>query len=342
MKIVVDAMGGDFAPQNVIAGALDAVKDYQVPVTFVGPSVTIEAELKKYQYRKDLVEIVHAPEVVAMHDAAAVVIRQKRNSSISIGMGLLKKEGYGAFVSAGNTGACVAGATFILGMIPGVDRPGIGCIFPSLKKITLIIDVGANTAAKPEHLLQYAKMAKVYAREVMGREKPSIGLLNIGEEECKGTDLEKEAHKLLEEKEPNFIGNVEANEVYTGKSDCIVCDGYVGNITLKVSEGLMESVGKLLKREITKGIKLGKFTIPKNMVAAVSAALLKHSLKDLKKSIDYSEYGGAPLLGVNGLVLISHGRSSPKAIKNAIRVAKEQIEHNVLAKIKEEMVPHNG
>jgi glycerol-3-phosphate acyltransferase PlsX len=326
MKIVVDAMGGDFAPQNVVAGAVQAVKEYHVSVTLVGIKERIEEELKKYKFPKDLIEIIHAPEVVAMHDAATVVIRQKRQSSISVGMGLLKKEGYDAFVSAGNTGACVAAATFVLGMIPGVDRPGIGCVFPSLKKFTFIIDVGANTAAKPEHLLQYAKMAKVYAQEVLDRPQPSIGLLNIGEEECKGTGLEKEAHKILEEQQPLFIGNIEANEVFTGKSDCIVCDGYVGNITLKVAEGLMESVGKLLKREIKK-----------NPIAILGALLLKSSLSKAKKSVDYSEYGGAPLLGVDGLVLISHGRSSPKAIKNAIRAAKKEVEHNVLKKIKEEM-----
>ncbi len=326
MKIVVDAMGGDFAPQNVIAGVIDAVKEYGVAITLVGQQGPIEVELAKYQYPKDLIEIVHAPEVVAMDDPATVVMRQKRQSSISVGMALLKKEGYDAFVSAGNTGACVAASTFILGMIPGVDRPGIGCIFPSLKKFTFIIDVGANTAAKPEHLLQYAKMAKIYAQAVLDRAMPGIGLLNIGEEECKGTDFEKETHKLLEEKEPLFIGNIEANEVFTGKADCIVCDGYVGNITLKVSEGLVESIGKLLKREIVK-----------NPIAILGALLLKSSLSEAKKSVDYSEYGGAPLLGVNGLVLISHGRSSPKAIKNAIRNAKEEVDHNVLEKIKAEM-----
>ena len=262
-----------------------------------------------------------------MNDAATVVIRQKKQSSITVGMGLLKKEGYGAFVSAGNTGACVAASTFVLGMISGVDRPGIGCIFPSLKKFTFIIDVGANTAAKPEHILQYAKMAKVYAQSVLRHTNPTIGLLNIGEEECKGTGLEQEAHKLLEEKEPCFVGNLEANEVFTGKTDCIVCDGYVGNITLKVAEGLMESVGKLLKREITK-----------NPIAIVGALLLKSSLSEAKKSVDYSEYGGAPLLGVDGLVLISHGRSSPELLRLPFGAAKEQIEHNVLQKIKEDDV----
>jgi glycerol-3-phosphate acyltransferase PlsX len=169
-------------------------------------------------------------------------------------------------------------------------------------------------------------MAKVYAQSVLGRPKPSIALLNIGEEECKGTGFEKEAHRILEEQEPFFIGNIEANEVFSGKADCIVCDGYVGNITLKVAEGLVESIGKFLKREVTK-----------NPIAILGVILLKFSLSEAKKSMDYSEYGGAPLLGVDGLVLISHGRSSPKAIKNAIRSAKEQVEHNVLKKIKEEM-----
>ncbi len=327
MKIVIDAMGGDYAPANIVAGVVDAVKEYNVPVVLVGIQERIEAELKKHQYPKDLIEIVHAPEVVAMDDPATASIRQKRNSSITIGIGLLKKPGYGAFVSAGNTGAVVAAATVSLGMIPGVDRPGIGCVIPTLEKFSFMIDMGANTAAKPEHLLQYAKMSKVYARIVLGKESPKVGLLNIGSEECKGTGLEKEAYKLLEEKEPNFIGNVEANEIYTGKADCIVCDGYVGNVALKVSEGLMESVGILMKREIKK-----------NPIAILGAFLLKSSLSEAKKSIDYSEYGGAPLLGVDGLVLISHGRSSPKAIRNAIRVAKQEIEHNILAKIKEEAV----
>jgi glycerol-3-phosphate acyltransferase PlsX len=260
---------------------------------------------------------------VDMHDHAVVAIRQKKNSSITIGIGLLKKPGYDAFVSAGNTGAVVAASTIVLGMIPGVDRPGIGCVIPSLKGFNLMIDMGANTAAKPEHLLQYAKMAKVYVQEVIGRSNPSVGLLNIGSEEGKGTGLEKEAYKLLES-EKGFIGNVEANEIYTGKADCIVCDGYVGNVALKVSEGLMESVGILMKREIKK-----------SPIAIIGAFLLKNSLQDAKKSIDYAEYGGAPLLGVDGLVLISHGRSSPKAIKNAIRSAKREVEHNILAKIKE-------
>jgi glycerol-3-phosphate acyltransferase PlsX len=323
MKIVVDAMGGDYAPENIIAGVVDAIKEFKVSIVLVGQQDRIEAELKKYSYPHDHIEIVHAPEVVAMHDHAAVAIRQKRNSSITIGIGLLKKEGYDAFVSAGNTGAVVAAATIVLGMLPRVDRPGIGVVIPSLKGFDLMLDMGANTAAKPEHLLQYAKMGKVYVREVIGREDPKVGLLNIGSEEGKGTGLEKEAYKLLEN-EKSFIGNIEANEIYSGKADCIVCDGYVGNVALKVSEGLMESVGILMKREIKK-----------SPIAILGAFLLKSSLSEAKKSIDYAEYGGAPLLGVDGLVIIGHGRSSPKAVKNAIRSAKKEIEHNILARIKE-------
>ena len=328
MRIVVDAMGGDYAPGNVIAGVVEALHEYKVPIVLVGIKEQVEAQLKKHQYPVDLVEIVHAPEVVDMHDPASASIRQKKNSSISIGIGLLKKPGYDAFISAGNTGACVAAATIFLGMIKGVDRPGIGCVIPTLDKFSFLIDVGANTAAKPEHLLQYARMAKVYAHLVLGYAKPTVGLLNIGSEESKGTGLEKEAHKLLEENEPNFTGNVEANELFSGKANCIVCDGYVGNVALKVSEGLMESVGQLLKREIKK-----------NPISILGALLLKSSLSDAKKSIDYSEYGGAPLLGVNGVVIIGHGRSNAKAIKNAIRVAKEEVERKFIEKILEAIGP---
>ncbi len=327
MKIVVDAMGGDFAPENVIAGVVEALQEFKVMIVLVGIKEQIETHLSRHRYPKDLIEIVHASEVVAMDDAAITPIRQKKKSSIAVGIQLLKKPGYDAFISAGNTGACVAAATIVLGMIPGIDRPGIGCVIPTLDKFSFMIDVGANTAAKPEHLLQYARMAKVYARLVLGIQNPGVGLLNIGSEECKGTGLEKEAHKLLEDNEKHFIGNIEANEIFSGKAHCIVCDGYVGNVALKVSEGLMESVGTLIKREIKK-----------NPISILGALLLKSSLKQARKSIDYSEYGGAPLLGVNGLVLISHGRSSPKAIKNAIRAAIREVEHDILTKIKEEVI----
>ncbi len=216
----------------------------------------------------------------------------------------------------------VCASTFFLGMIPGVERPGIGLVIPTLNKFSFLIDVGANTDPKPEHLLQSSLMAQVYSREVLGFKNPSMGLLNIGEEESKGTDFQKETHKLMSDHLNNFIGNVEANEVFSGKCDCIICDGFVGNVLIKVAEGLMESAGTLIKREVKK-----------DPLALLGAMLMKSRLEHIKKYADYSEYGGAPLLGVNGIVMISHGRSSPKAIKNAIRAAKREIEHNIISRM---------
>ncbi len=326
MKIVVDAMGGDHAPQAVIEGVVDALNELSVDIVLVGPKDQIVSELSKYKYPGERVEIVHTDEVVGMHEAATVAVRKKRNSSISLGINLLKDPRYSAFVSAGNTGAVVAASTINLGMLPGVERPAIGLIIPTLKGFSFLIDVGANTDPKPQHFLHNAQMAAVYMREVMGTENPSVGLLNIGEESTKGTDFVKEIHKLMAEKAKNFIGNTEANEVFTGKSDCIICDGFVGNIVLKVSEGLMESVGTLLRREIKK-----------SPIAMFGAFLVKSKLMGAKKQIDYSEYGGAPLLGVNGIVMICHGRSNPKAIKNAIRATMREVEHNIVAALQQEI-----
>lgn len=320
MKIVVDAMGGDHAPEAIVAGVVEAIKELNVSIALIGIKERVEGELKKYQYPAELIEIIHAPEVVDMHEPATVSIRKKRNSSISLGVSLLKEPDYVAFVSAGNTGAVVCASTVYLGMIPGVERAGIGLVIPTLNKFSFLIDVGANTDPKPEHLLQSSLMAVVYVREVLGRTDPSVGLLNIGEEESKGTDFQKETHKLMGERLKNFIGNVEANEVFSGKCDCIICDGFVGNVVIKVSEGLMESAGTLLKREIKK-----------DPLALFGALLMKSRLDHIKKYADYSEYGGAPLLGVNGIVMISHGRSSPKAIKNAIRAAKREIDHQIIS-----------
>ena len=319
MKIVVDAMGGDHAPQAVIAGVAEAIKEFNVNIALVGIKERVEAELKKYSIPRERIEVIHAPEVVEMHDPATVTLRKKKDSSISIGIDLLKQDGYDAFVSAGNTGAVVAAATINLGMLKGVERPAIGLVIPTLKKFSFLIDVGANTDPKPEHLLQSAQMASVYAKVVLGLDRPTIGLVNIGEEAGKGTGFSKEAYKLMEGRLKNFIGNVEANEVFSGKSDCIICDGFVGNIVIKVAEGLMESAGALIKREIKK-----------SPFALLGAAIMKNRLYHVKKWADYTEYGGAPLLGVNGLVMISHGRSSPKAIKNAIKATAREVEHNII------------
>lgn len=320
MRIVVDAMGGDHAPQAVVAGVIEAIKEFDVKIVLVGVQEHVEAELARYSYDKARIEIAHAPEVVGMEEHATVAIRKKRASSISVGIDILKEARGDAFVSAGNTGAVVAASSFILGMLKGVERPAIGLVIPTLHRFSFLIDVGANTNPKPEHLLHSALMARVYVREVLGVGNPSVGLLNIGEESTKGGDFVKDIHNLMEERVTNFIGNIEANEVFTGRVDCIICDGFVGNVVIKVSEGLMESAGALLRREIKK-----------SPLALAGAFLMKSRLQHIKKLADYTEYGGAPLLGVNGIVMISHGRSSPKAIKNAIRATIREVDHNIIA-----------
>lgn len=329
MRIVVDAMGGDYAPKAVIAGVIQAIEELGVKIVLIGLEDEIKKELSQYKYPSDAIEIVHAPEVIAMNEHATVSIRKKKNSSITLGVNLLKDSSYDAFISAGNTGAVVCAATVGLGLLPGVERPGIGLVLPTLKRFGFLIDVGANTEPKPAHLLHYAIMGKTYIQKVLNLPDPSVGILNIGEEESKGSDFVKEAHKLLSEQVSNFIGNVEANEIFSGKCDCIVCDGFVGNVMIKVSEGLMESAAALLRREIKK-----------SPIALFGAMLMKSRLNHIKKYADYAEYGGAPLLGVNGIVMIGHGRSNPKAIKNAIRATKREVEHNINSSIIEEVSRH--
>lgn len=326
MKIVVDAMGGDYAPPSIVAGAVDAVKEFSVPITLVGIENEVRAELKKFDYPQRLIEIVHAPTVVEMDEPATASIRRKKDSSISVGVSLLKEQKCDAFVSAGNTGAVVAASSFVLGMLEGVERPAIGLVIPTLKDFAFLIDVGANTEPKPEHLFQSALMARVYVKEVLDVSNPTVGLLNIGAEAGKGSVFIKEVYKMIEGRVENFIGNVEAIDIFKGKHDCIICDGVMGNIVIKISQGLMESASALMRREVSK-----------SPVAMFGAAIMRSKLNHIKKLADYSEYGGAPLLGVNGLVMISHGRSSPKAIKNAIKAAIREIEHNILSVMREEI-----
>ena len=254
-----------------------------------------------------------------MHEPATVSLRGKKDSSIAVGINLLKEDGFDAFVSAGNTGAVVAASTINLGMLNGVERPAIGLVIPTLKNFTFLIDVGANTDPKPEHLLQSALMAQVYTKEILGVDTPRVGLLNIGEEAGKGSGFAKEIYKMMEERVADFDGNVEASGIFKGEHDCIICDGVMGNIVIKISQGLMESAAALLRREISK-----------SPIAMMGAVMMKSRLNHIKKLADYTEYGGAPLLGVNGIVMISHGRSNPKAIKNAIRAAIREIEHDIL------------
>jgi len=324
MKIVVDAMGGDHAPEVVVNGSLAAVKEYDVEVILVGDQPKIQTLLKKAKYTGNRISVQHTTEAIEMCEPAANSVRRKRDSSIVVGLSLLKEGKADAFFSAGNTGAVVCAATLELRLLPGIERPGIGIIIPSLKGNTLIIDVGANIDPKPTQLLQYGIMADAYCKNILNKPNPSVGLLNIGEEEKKGTDFIQEAYGLLEKSKLNFIGNVEGKDLFSGKCDIIICDGFVGNVALKVSESAAEAMQTFLKRHLLSNIwgKIGLiFMIP--------------SLKRFKKEIDYAEYGGVLLLGVNGVVIIGHGRSSIKAIKNAIRVAKEEIELQVNSKILE-------
>jgi phosphate acyltransferase len=331
MKIVVDAMGGDFAPGVVIEGAIAAVKEYNTELILVGDEAKINSLLKKNKYSGNLISVRHSTEVIEMHDSAATSIRRKRDSSIVAGLNLVKEGKADAFLSAGNTGAVVCGATLGLGLLPGIERPGIGIVMPTLKGVAFIIDVGANIDPKPSQMLQYAIMADAYLKHILGKADPSVGLLSVGEEESKGTEFIKETHELLSHSKLNFIGNVEGKDLFSGKCEIIICDGFVGNVALKVSEGLAQAMQVFLKKHLLS-----------NFIGKLGAVLLRNNFKRFKKEMDYSEYGGAPLLGVNGVVMIGHGRSNKKAIKNAIRAAKEEVERKFNEKILEAIAPPNN
>jgi glycerol-3-phosphate acyltransferase PlsX len=322
MKIIVDAMGGDYAPEVVIEGAIAAVKEYNVEVILVGDEDRIKELLHKFKYGQSNISVYPAQEVIEMSESAAASVRKKRNSSIVVGLNLVKEGRGDAFFSAGNTGAVVCAATLSLGLLPGIERAGIAIITPTLKGIALIIDVGANIDPKPRQLLQYGIMADAYLRYILNKANPTVGLLNIGEEETKGTEFVKETYELFEKSSLNFIGNVEGKDLFSGRSDIVICDGFVGNVALKVSESLAEAMQEFLKRHLKS-----------NPLGILGVALLKRSFLKFKKEMDYSEYGGAPLLGVNGVVIIGHGRSNARAIQNAIRVAKEEVERKFNEKI---------
>jgi glycerol-3-phosphate acyltransferase PlsX len=330
MKIIVDAMGGDYAPEVVVEGALAAVKEYGIEVVMVGDEARIKATLlKKTKRETDRVSIHPATDVIEMSESAAASVRKKRNSSIVLGLNLVREGEGDAFFSAGNTGAVVCAASLSLGTLPGIERPGIGILMPTLKgQPSFIIDVGANINPKSMHLLQYGIMADAYMRNILNRENPQVGLLNVGEEEDKGTGFEKETYELFAKSPLNFIGNVEGKDIFSGTCDIIVCDGFVGNVVLKVSESLAEAMQQFLKKHLKS-----------NLIGNLGLLLLKNGFMRFKKEVDYSEYGGVPLLGVNGIVIIGHGRSNAHAIKNAIRVAKEEVERKFNQKIIEAISP---
>ncbi|MDD5435744.1 MAG: phosphate acyltransferase PlsX [Nitrospira sp.] len=310
MNIALDAMGGDKSPSVEVEGAILAAKELNTEITLVGDEQLIRAELEKHKTANLPLSICHASQRIEMHDSPASALRRKKDSSIVVATNLVKEGKASAVVSAGNTGATMAAGFFILGLIEGVERPAIATILPTISGTAIMLDVGANVDCKPRHLYQFAIMGHVYASKVLQRENPKIGLLSIGEEDTKGNILTKETFRHLKDSPLNFIGNVEGRDVYSGNADVVVCDGFIGNVALKISEGVAETIGKLLKREIEKSF-FGK----------IGYILLKSAFDSFKKKVDYAEYGGAPLLGVNGGCIICHGRSSPKAIKNAITMA---------------------
>ena len=326
MRIAIDGMGGDRAPEVIVDGVVAAAREFGYELVLVGDKTTLKRELSRHRRCPENIIIEHASEVIAMDEPPAISVRRKRNSSIAVGVDLMKRGEADAFISAGNTGAVVCSATLNLGLLPGVERPGISIVFPTFMGVSMMIDVGANIDPKPIHLLHYAIMGDAYCKYILGKEKPSIGLLSIGEEASKGTDFVKETHKLLEETRLNFTGNIEGQDVFTGRCDIILCDGFVGNVVLKVAEGIGAAIMRLMKSQI------------KNRpVAKIGALLSKTAFRRLWKDLDYTEYGGAPLLGVDGRIIISHGSSAAKAIKNAIRRGAEFKENELNKHIVEEI-----
>ena len=334
-KVVVDAMGSDRSPHVEIDGALAAARELNVGVILVGQPERVEPELRRNGWRKqgDLgLDFVPASEVVGMDEAVAYAVRRKRQSSLRVGLRLVADNHADGFVSAGNTGAAMATAKMVLGMLPGVDRPALAALLPTKTgKPTLILDVGANSDCKGFHLAQFAVMGEAYARAVMGLERPAVGLMSIGEEEEKGNELTKEAFPLLRElSNINFVGNVEGRDVFTGEVDVIVTDGFTGNVMLKLSEGLSEAMLSMIKRELTS-----------TTMSKAGAMLAGPAFKRIRKRLDYSETGGAPLLGVQRIVMVAHGSSNARAIRNAVRCVKEFSESNASERIERGICDEN-
>ena len=324
MKIVLDAMGGEHSPTAEIEGAIAAVREHAIEVVLVGKKDIIEAELKKCHY--DL-PIVEANQVIEMKDNPSEVMRDKRDSSISIGMKLLKNKEADAFVSAGNTGAVTTAATLILGRIEGIERPALSILVSLPSNPILLLDVGANANCKPVYLVQFAQMGSVYMEKIFGVEKPRVGLLSNGEEDSKGNSLVCDAHKMLRATKLNFIGNIEGNNLPSNSTDVVVTDGFTGNILIKVGEGIGEIIVQSVKQALARRPYL-----------KVAALILKPALRSAFSSVDYSEYGGAPLLGVNGNVIIAHGRSNAKAISSTLFIAKRVVEQDIAGAIRKGII----
>src|SRR5437763_9157311 len=322
--IALDAMGSDRAPKPEIEGAIQAARRFGIPVALVGSEETLRAEMSRHPFSRSLpITVVHASEVITMDDKAVQAVRAKRDSTMRVGLRLVREGKADAFITAGNTGAAMATAKMVLGGLPGVDRPALVAIIPTaMRTVTALLDVGATVDCKPHNLEQFAMMGEIYFRSMFGTARPRVGLLSIGEEEGKGNELTREAYPLLKQLPINFVGNVEGRDIYNGKVDVIVADGFVGNVALKTSEGVANLVRSTLKE-----------TLAATITRQVGYLLSRSAFHDFKKRLDYSEYGGAPLLGLRGVCIVSHGSSNANAIKNAVRVASEFAQHGVNQKI---------
>jgi len=318
VHIALDVMGGDRGPAAMVSGAVQAVHELDLEVTLLGDAQQINKALGDLRVQDSRLHIVHTSQIISMDESPIEAVRKKRDASIVVAFGLLKEARVDAVVSAGNSGATMAAAVRMVGRLKKIARPGIASVFPTLKNPVVMMDVGANVDCRPQHLFQFGVMAAAFSRVLFGSQRPTVGLLSIGEEGGKGNTLVKQTHELFLKSSLNYIGNVEGRDIFQGNTDVIICDGFVGNVCLKVSEGLAEAVMAMLRLELSKSV-----------AAKVGYFLARHAFTSFKKRVDYSEYGGAPLLGMNGTGIVCHGRSDAKAIKNAIKVAAEMVRNRV-------------
>lgn len=326
MKIALDAMGGDYAPREIVRGAWEACKESGLKIILVGNRDSLIDCINQLGEPCDGLEIIHAEDVINMDEAPAVAVRRKKNSSI-VKSAELVRNGYAqAMVSAGSTGATMAAALLSWGRIPGIVRPAIASVLPTERGVTILLDVGANVDCKPKHLLQFALMGSLYANKILGIENPRVGLLNVGAESSKGNELTQQTYPLLKESSLNFFGNIEGRDIFQGAVDVAVCDGFVGNVVLKTGEGLADTLMKMIKKEMQQ-----------SSLAKIGATLTLPAMKNLKKRLDYSEYGGAPLLGLNGVAIVCHGSSKALAIKNALYRARESVDNGLINAINESL-----
>lgn len=327
MRVILDGMGGDNAPAEIVKGAVWAAKEIDDKIIIVGDEEKIKAELSKYKYDKAQIEVCHASEVITGEDSPVKAIRRKTDSSMVKGINMVKNGEGDLFVSAGNTGALMSGGVLILGKIEGLDRPALASVYPILGDVpSLLVDAGANADCKPKNLLEFATMGSIYMEKVLNRRSPKVGLVNLGTEETKGNALTKETFGMLKESNLNFIGNVEAREVPKGVCDVIVCDGFTGNVILKLTEGMAWRILKLIKKKFTEGLP-----------AKLGAALLINKIKELRADFDYSEYGGAPVLGVKKPIVKMHGSSEANSVKNTIIKGIPYAAENVIGIIENEL-----